>query len=176
MVPVDSIAPDPRNARLHDERNLEAIRRSLEAFGQRKPLVVWRHSPGGAGRVTKAGSGTLEAARRLGWASVWVAWADGLTEAEADAYALADNRTAELASWDPESLRSGLASVGDLAPLTGFSAEEVGKILAAPAAPQAPASFPEVGEDVPVDHTCPRCGFAWSGQAGIGATIEPGCG
>ena len=106
-VPVGELEADPRNARRHDERNLAAIRASLARFGQRKPLVGRRVD----GRlVLEAGHGTLEAARALGWSHVAVLEVDE-AEAEAQAFALADNRTAELASWDDESLRASLALV-----------------------------------------------------------------
>jgi len=39
-VPVDTLSLDPANARQHNPRNLEAIRRSYERFGQQKPIVV----------------------------------------------------------------------------------------------------------------------------------------
>ena len=40
VVPIDSLTLDPRNARKHGRRNLEAIKGSLQQFGQRRPLVV----------------------------------------------------------------------------------------------------------------------------------------
>ena len=39
-VRLDSLHPDPANVRLHDERNLDAIKGSLARFGQQKPIVV----------------------------------------------------------------------------------------------------------------------------------------
>lgn len=53
-VPIDSVRPDPRNARRHGPPNLAAIRASLEAFGQQKPIVV------DAEGIVRAGNGTLE--------------------------------------------------------------------------------------------------------------------
>lgn len=117
VVKVSSLRPDPENARTHDERNLAAIRSSLERFGQRRPLVVW-------GDVVIAGNGTLEAAKSLGWERIAVARVPaGWSADEARAYALVDNRSAELAAWDAKVLAEQLVdldSVGwDLAEL-GF--------------------------------------------------------
>ena len=98
LRPVAELREDPNNARAHDERNIEAIKTSLGAFGQRKPIVV-------RDGVVVAGNGTLRAAVALGWDRIAVVDADDLSPAEAAAYALADNRTAELATWDTEALR-----------------------------------------------------------------------
>jgi ParB-like chromosome segregation protein Spo0J len=89
---VADLVYDPRNSKKHDEKNIIAIAASLERFGQRKPIVV-------RDGVVIAGNGTLEAARRLGWVSISTTEAP-LSEIEARAYALADNKTAELAKWD----------------------------------------------------------------------------
>lgn len=93
-TPIAELKPDPRNARKHDERNIAAIANSLARFGQRKPIVV-----NVATGVVEAGNGTLEAAKSLGWTHIAVVRVtdDGTTQT---GFALADNRTAELASWD----------------------------------------------------------------------------
>jgi hypothetical protein len=89
-VPIDQLRADPRNARQHGTRDLDALAESLRRYGQRKPIVARAGSS-----VVLAGNGTLAAARRLGWSHVAVTWFTG-TDAEARAFAIADNRTAEL--------------------------------------------------------------------------------
>ena len=91
-TPVAELTLDPANPRQHDERNLQAICDSMTRFGQRLPLVVQRE-----GMVVRAGNGRLEAARRMGWTHV-AAVVVNESDAEAAAFALADNRTAELLS------------------------------------------------------------------------------
>jgi DNA modification methylase len=109
VVATDALVLDPRNARTHGRRNLEAIQASLTQFGQRRPLVVT------GGMTVVAGNGTLEAARALGWADIAVTVVPSEWSAEqARAYALADNRTAELASWDEDVLLETLTEL-DLA-------------------------------------------------------------
>tara|TARA_R110001592_G_scaffold43723_2_gene141412 strand:- start:1138 stop:1662 length:525 start_codon:yes stop_codon:yes gene_type:complete len=105
-VPIDSISQDPANARKHDERNLTAIRDSLRAFGQQKPIVVDQRE------IVVAGNGTLEAAKRLGWTEIAIVRTT-LDQTQATAFGIADNRTAELAEWDDEVLRSLLDSMDD---------------------------------------------------------------
>lgn len=101
-VELDTLQLDDKNARKHSERNLSAIKESLSRFGQRKPIAV-------RGSRVLAGNGTLQAAQSLGWTHIDVVevpeeWDDDT----AKAYALADNRTAELAEWDEGELAKQL--------------------------------------------------------------------
>ena len=106
-VPIGSLVSDPTNVRTHDEKNLDAIRKSLEAFGQRKPIVCARGNNDEL--VVIAGNGTLEAAKSLGWESLAVTEVPRDWDADqARAYAIADNRTAELADWDNVKLADAL--------------------------------------------------------------------
>lgn len=116
-VPVSDLVLDPRNARLHPERNLAAIKASLTKFGQRKPIVVHRETG-----VVLAGNGLVTAARELGWTHVAAVQVDD-DPATATAYGLADNRTAELASWNDQVLAELLQEVRDA---EGLELEDVG--------------------------------------------------
>jgi site-specific DNA-methyltransferase (adenine-specific) len=74
----------------------------LEQFGQRKPIVVW-------GKTVVAGNGTMAAARTLGWTEIEIVRVPGdWSSDQVKAYALADNRSAELAVWDEQVLASQL--------------------------------------------------------------------
>lgn len=130
-VRIEDVRADPRNARRHPQRNLDAVQTSLARFGQRKPIVVNRQTG-----AVEAGNATLEAARRLGWQVVAVLYVDD-DPATASGFAIADNRTAELAEWDDETLAGilrELRDVGELAP-TGFNTKELDTLLRSLAAP-----------------------------------------
>ena len=100
---IDKLTFDSSNARKHSENNLSAIAESLKQFGQRKPIVVTSDN------VVVAGNGTLEAARFLGWPKIDVVRAPAdWTADQVKAFALADNRTAELAEWNSEVLSEQL--------------------------------------------------------------------
>ena len=102
LVKIDDLTLDPANARKHDDKNLKAIAESLKQFGQRKPIVVW-------GSTVVAGNGTMVAARSLGWTEITVAKIpDDWSSDQVTAYALADNRSAELAVWDEQVLTEQL--------------------------------------------------------------------
>lgn len=97
-VGLDKLTPDPINARVHPDRNLAAIRASLEKFGQVEPLVVRKRS-----RVVVGGNGRLEAMKALGWKDAKVVEVD-IDDDEAKALSIALNRASDLAGWDERRL------------------------------------------------------------------------
>lgn len=106
-VALDDLLNDPQNVRKHDKKNLDAISNSLSTFGQRKPIVCARGNEGQL--VVIAGNGTLEAAKSLGWTHIDVVEVPEDWDADkARAFAIADNRTAELATWDDTGLTNAL--------------------------------------------------------------------
>src|SRR5262249_7545899 len=117
-VPIADLHPDPANVRLHGDRNLDAIAASLARFGQQKPIVVQRR-----GMIVRAGTGRRLAAGKLGWIEPAASAVD-MTDTEATAFAIADNRTAELAEWDNADLLAQLEALGkddpDVLAATGF--------------------------------------------------------
>ena len=124
-VPISTLKEDPDNARSHDKRSISAVRNSLSRFGQRTPIVV-------RNGIVIAGNARLAAARELGWTHMAVISADADDDNTALLYALADNRTAELSSWDEANLATALASLRDEdIDLTqiGWSPEELDEIL-----------------------------------------------
>jgi hypothetical protein len=115
--PIEDLNEDSNNARRHNDRNLAAIEFSLNKFGQRKPIVVQRE-----GMVVRAGNGTLAAARRLGWSHIAAVIVDEPHDA-ATAFALADNRSGELAEWDWTKLGEQLGELNDSVDLQGLGWE-----------------------------------------------------
>ena len=119
---LDALTCDPANVRKHDQRNLDAIKGSLQRFGQQHPIIV-----DGDG-IIRAGNGRYMAMRALGWTECDIV-RTALKGAEATAFAIADNRTAELASWDDESLAQQLAALQiedeELALATGYDEKEI---------------------------------------------------
>jgi DNA modification methylase len=122
-INVAELSLDPSNVRKHDRKNLDAIKASLRKFGQQKPIVV------DAKGIVLAGNGTLTAAKELGWTEIEITRTT-LQGVEATAFAIADNRTAELAEWE-DSLAEVLKSLAkadvDLAEL-GFDENALAKI------------------------------------------------
>ena len=125
-VPIDSLEPDPENARAHPDANREATRASLAERGQVLPITVRL-----ANRRVMTGNNTLEEARALGWTHIAAIFRD-YTEDQAIAWAIAHNRTAELAQWDYQQLAALVSEHPDVDwGAAGFDAGELEGILAA---------------------------------------------
>ena len=123
-LPADALTPDPRNARIHSARQVARIADSIAAFGFNAPILI-----DGKGGVL-AGHGRLLAARRLGLREVPTITLDHLSEAQARAFMLADNRLGELASWDGGRLGVELQELKSLdldfaLEATGFELSEI---------------------------------------------------
>jgi len=107
-VAIDSLVPDSENARLHSSKNLEAVKQSLDRYGQRQAIVVQKGT-----NIIRAGNARYASAKALGWTEVAAVFVDE-DEKTSKAFALADNRTAELGAWDFEQLTASLLAVSDV--------------------------------------------------------------
>lgn len=151
-VPISSLEPDPENARIHGRDNLKAIKASLERFGQVRPLLVTK------GGTVLAGNGTLAAMQALGWQDVQVIRLPWDDLARCRAYAIADNRTAELASWDNDLLSDQLSDLtASGLPMMDLGFDLSGSAGHTPAADDLEAARDEAARS----YRCPACGFRW---------------
>lgn len=149
-IAIKELTPDPNNARSHDDKNLRSIEASLREFGQRKPIVVTTDG------LIVAGNGTVEAAKRLGWLEIDIVRAPADWDSDRiKAYALADNRTAELAAWETEILNAQLQELK----LTSIPLAELGfeiKNLEMPEDLFSEADAPRLDQRNSI--SCPQCG------------------
>lgn len=104
--PLDQVIPYEGNPRVNDDA-VPKVAESIREFGWQQPIVV------DADGVIIAGHTRYKAAQELGLATVPVVVADGLTAEQAQAYRLADNKTAELADWDDSLLAEELDGLLD---------------------------------------------------------------
>ena len=124
-LPLEQIIPYVRNPR-RNEKAVASVAASIAEFGWRQPIVVDEQM------VVLAGHTRLAAARQLGLETAPVHIATGLTEAQARAFRIMDNRSSENAEWDDDLL--GL-ELGDLLEadfdlgLTGFTEEELTALM-----------------------------------------------
>jgi len=169
-VELDALKVDPNNINVHDEANRQAIRDSLMAFQQQKPLVV------AADGTIVAGNGTYEVMCEMKEAGA--SWReDGgyvvdivRTKLKGDlawAYAIADNRSSDLSYFDPQQLAMALehARQDDGLPALGFTEEQaIEAIEKAAKMNAAPDEFKEVDDDLETEYQCPKCAYEWSGS------------
>jgi len=124
-VSIDSIKNDPHNVRSHSERNINVIKKSLETYGQRKPIVVNQDG------IIEAGNGMYQAAKELGWTEIAAVRVDDKEEV-AKAFGIIDNKSAELAEWDLPGLKDVLESLDTGAfdmEATGFDMKEIEDLM-----------------------------------------------
>jgi DNA modification methylase len=109
---------DPKNPRLHSEKQVQQIARSIEAFGFNVPLLV------DAEMQVVAGHGRLQACQLLGITEVPTISLEHLTEAQARAFMIADNRLTENATWDDRLLAQQFKDLSEVE--LDFSLEATG--------------------------------------------------
>ena len=141
-VPIDTLKGLPNNPRLGD---VETVAASLTRFGQRKPIVVRKDD----GTII-AGNHTWQAAKKLGWTEIAVAFV-GDDDVTAKAFALADNRTAELGTYDEQALINLIKEVHAVVPEyvrdAGWSDDAVAELVAKIESEQIPTDIDE--DEVP---------------------------
>lgn len=159
-VLISDLVFDPTNARTHSEKNINAIKGSLTKFGQQKPIVISQDN------IIVAGNGTVAAAKDLGWTEL-DAVVTSLDSFHQTAFALADNRTSELAEWEDNILAQQLASLEmhdfDLESI-GFDAKDLEDMTVKDQ--DLSDKNKELSEDdfQKFDQTCPRCGFEFDNK------------
>lgn len=122
--PAEALRPDPRNARMHNPRQLRHLTQSIKAFGFNVPILI------DADDRVLAGHARLLAAQELGLKQVPTIRLEHLTPEQARAFQIADNRLTELADWDDRLLAEQLQELAavDLdfsIEATGFSMGEI---------------------------------------------------
>src|SRR5438105_4251883 len=120
----DQLLAYPRNARAHPKRQIQKLAASISTFGFLVPVLVSE-----SGEVI-AGHARVAAAKTLGCDLIPCICAEHLTAKQTRAYRIADNRIAELATWDADMLASELKALSNLElgfsiELTGFDTAEI---------------------------------------------------
>jgi len=123
-VSILELHVDPRNPRQHKRAQIEAIANSIKAFGFNAPILTDKY-----GNIV-AGHGRYEAAKLLGLTEVPVVCLDDLTDPQARAFMIADNRLTDRSSWDDRTLAVNLKELSELAlefniEATGFELPEI---------------------------------------------------
>ncbi|PTM40305.1 DNA methyltransferase [Bosea sp. 124] len=139
------LKPSPRNARTHGKKQIHLIAESIKALGFVAPVLIDEHD------VIVAGHGRFEAAKLLGQTNVPTICLGHLSQGQLRAFALADNRLAELSGWDNEILKIELSHLveSDIeVDLTGFDTPQIDLILSADGAPVAKADRADAVEPI----------------------------
>lgn len=101
---ISEIRPYENNPR-DNSKAIDAVAASIREFGFKVPIVIDKNG------VIVAGHTRYEASKKLGLEEVPCVIADDLTDEQVKAFRLADNKTAELASWNPELLEVEMSAI-----------------------------------------------------------------
>lgn len=105
-LPVEALTPYEKNARKHQSKDVEVIKKSIQEFGFKDPIGIW-----GKNNIIVEGHGRLLAAKELGFKDVPCIRLDDLSDEQRKAYALAHNRSAEMSEWDIDTLDEELRAL-----------------------------------------------------------------
>lgn len=154
---IDEVIPYENNPRHNDGEAVDRVAASITEYGFKSPIIIDKDN------VVIAGHTRLKAAKKLELDEVPVIKANDLTPAQIRAYRLADNKTAEYATWNNELLSIELEELQDLdfdLELTGFDEWELDNLLN-PVSDDDLQDFFVDKEDKqkePKKITCPHCG------------------
>lgn len=106
---IDSLTPDPNNAKEHPDWQIEQIKNSIEQFGNNDPIAVW-----GEKNIIVEGHGRYEALKELGYTEAECIRLDSLTDEERKAYALAHNKLTMNTEFNLGALELTLDAIEDI--------------------------------------------------------------
>ena len=157
-VSVDILIPYTNNAKEHPDAQVKKIASSIKNYGWDQPIVIDAQN-----EIIK-GHGRFQAAQQLGLDTVPVIKREDLSDAEAKASRIADNKTAE-SRWNDDLLATELEELEHMPEIdietTGFDTSEIDDLLE-PEDMKVPDSFDEVDDAaIETEHECPECGYEW---------------
>ena len=154
-VPIDSINPYEKNAKLHPQEQVDQIKRSIKDNGMNDPIGVWHDT-------VVEGHGRLLACKELGMTEVPVIRLDHMTDEQRREYMLIHNQTTMNSGWDLPVLDMELGELPDFD--AGFYGFDVN--FDDPEPTKIENTEKEYGEEDFADEKfeceCPRCGFKFN--------------
>lgn len=129
QLTTESLIPYARNTRTHSESQVQQIAASIREFGFTNPVLVKED------KTIIAGHGRVLAAQMLGMTKVPCLVLDYLTDAQAKALAIADNKIPLNSGWDLDLLKieiEELQETGMDLGLLAFTDGELASIFGSP--------------------------------------------
>ena len=148
---LDSLKPDPKNPRVHSQKQVGQIARSIQTFGFIVPILINRDG------CVIAGHGRYAAAKSLKLDLVPTIRLEHLSDAQLRAFMITDNRLTLVSEWDDSLLAQQLKTLAEVEldfnlEVTGFEMAEIDTMIESVSpAPQ--------GEVDPADAICRIPGF-----------------
>ena len=127
IMDINALKPAEKNVRIHSEKQINEMKRSIESFGQIRPIVTDENG------VIIVGHGLWETLKLMGETHAKVLVLEGLSEAEKKKLMLADNKIYELGNTDYDALLEILEEInleGDSLDIPGYDVEVLEALLA----------------------------------------------
>lgn len=161
-LPVTTLMPNPRNAKQHPDKQIRLLAENIRKFGVTHPILVDETD------TILAGHARFEALKLLKSASAPVIRITDLNSQEKRALALADNKLAELGTWNTEilgdELKQLMIDTAELSidyALTGFDTVEIDQLLGGDPSLGKPDPADEVSAPVAGEPPATRPGDLW---------------
>ena len=159
---ITVLKPYEKNPRVHSEKQVKQLSESIKKFGFTVPILIDENNN------IIAGHGRLEASKLLKLKEIPTIEIANLTEQEKKALIIADNQLTLNSNWNEEFLKDEINYLKDEnfdLDLLGFSTEQLEDFFTDLRTLPNITNFDEFGEDIEVQHICPKCNYKWSGSA-----------
>jgi ParB-like chromosome segregation protein Spo0J len=156
-VPISTIKPYKRNAKLHPQEQIEQIKNSMQEFGNIDPIGVWHDE-------IVEGHGRYEALKQMGVKEIPIIRLDDLTDEQRKAYALAHNKLTMNSPFDDGILSEELENILDI----DMSMFDLGEVFDDSTTKTQTFTGGEIDTDNFSDDkfntVCPVCGFKFNAE------------
>lgn len=123
-LPLSELKRPERNTRMHTDKQIAEFKRSVEMFGQIRPIVVDENY------VMLAGNGLYDTLLAMGRTEADCYVVTGLSEKEKKKLMLADNRIFDLGVDDMDAFDALIAELGDDLDVPGYDEELLQSLIA----------------------------------------------
>ena len=151
LVKIENIKPYANNPRNIDSA-IEAVKNSIKEFGMKVPIVIDKDN------VIITGHTRYAACQELGFKEIPCIKAEDLNEQQVKAFRLADNKVAEMSSWNFDLLEEELSIIDTDMSLFGFEFDADASITTAENQEINLDDF----DDESFEYECPECGFRFN--------------
>jgi len=161
-IPISKLKFADYNPRQHPDKAIERLVKSIEKYGWTNPVLVQKGS-----HIIIAGHARVRAAQKLGIKKVPVIYLD-FDDVTTKAYAIADNRLAELTEWDYPLLKNLVVDIDDGAfdlELTGFDELELKEVFDYEGL-NVDNKGGKTGSSKNKTLVCPECGYEFPSKKG----------
>ena len=123
-LPLSELKRPERNTRMHTDKQIAEFKRSVEMFGQIRPIVVDENY------VMLAGNGLYDTLLAMGRTEADCYVVTGLSDKEKKKLMLADNRIFDLGVDDMDAFDALIAELGDDLDVPGYDEELLQSLIA----------------------------------------------